>query len=162
MAISPVIKNYRDGTILLEDGSVGGLTVQFETGDLKASGFMESQTGITMYLDRGSFAGVRKQNYTPITGSFTAHCTDISDGVNKTLMDIVDKTGAYAGGTSTLGVNADVWTIDITLTIEGTAFGDATDHVIKLEDCHCTIEFAEGDPDSFSISFTCYGTNTLT
>ena len=162
MAISPVVKNFRDGTIKLEDALVGALTVQFESGDLKASGFMQGQAGITMYLDRGEFGQLRKQNYTPVTGSFTAHCTEISDATNKNLMDIVGKTGAYALGTSTSGANADVWTLDLTITIEGTNFGDASDHVIKLEDCHCTIDFAEGDPDTFSISFTCCGPITLT
>lgn len=164
MAISSVIKNFRNGTIKLEDGTGSPitLTVQYESGDFKGTGFLQGQIGIVAYLDRGDFSGLRKQNFTPVSGSFSAHMTDLADGTEKNLIDAVRKAGAFAAGVSTSGTNADVWTLDITWTVEGTDFGDASDHVLKLEDCHCTIDVSEGDPNSFTISFTCYGTITTT
>ena len=51
---------------------------------------------------------------------------------------------------------------EVTLTIEGTDHGDSADHTIVLDDCTCSVDFAAGDPNSLSVSFTCYGTFTLT
>jgi len=70
------------------------------------------------------------------------------------------KTGTFVSGVSTLGANADVWSFDMVLTIEGTAFGDAHDHIITMTDCVGTFDFAEGDPNAFSISLEILGTVT--
>ena len=116
-----------------------------------------------MYLDRGDFGSLRYTNFTPPTFSFTAYMTEVSDATNKNLMDAVSKTGAFAAGVSTLGSAASVpWTLNVTWTIEGTDDGDASDHVIALTNCHLKIDAKEGDPNTFSISGTCYGTITLT
>ena len=43
-------------------------------------------------------------------------------------------------------------------TVEGTNFGDAADHVLTANDVHITsCDIAEGDPNSYTISFTVYG-----
>jgi hypothetical protein len=65
------------------------------------------------------------------------------------------KGGPFSGNTST--VSGEVYTIDIRLTVEGTDYGDSADPTITLSDCYCTIDFSEGDPDTLSVSFTCYG-----
>jgi len=72
------------------------------------------------------------------------------------------KRGAFSSAVSTLGANAEVYAVKLTLTIEGTDHGDAADHTIVLDDCTCSVDFAEGDPNSLSVSFTCYGAITLT
>jgi len=165
MALSAIVKNFRSGTIAMQDatGTPIALTVAYETGDFALSGVMQGQMEVAMYLDRGDFGSVRKTNFTPATFSFTAHMTEISDATNKNLMDIISKTGAWASGVSTMGTGVDVvWTIDITWTIEGTDAGDASDHIVALTKCHCKIDAKEGDPNSFSISGTVYGTITLT
>ena len=162
MPLSSVVKNFRDGSILLEDGSgvVLTLTVQYENGDFSAEGFNQGEHEVTSYLDRGEFGSLRKTNRKFPTFTFSAQLTEISDATNKNLFDIVRKTGAFAAGVSTLGTNADVWTLDVTWTVEGTNFGDASDHVLKLEDCFLEIAIAEGDPDAFTITGTCYGART--
>ena len=66
MAISSVVKNFRDGTILIEDGTGTPLavTVQYEAGDFSITGLNESNTDATTYLDRGELGSVRKTNRT--------------------------------------------------------------------------------------------------
>lgn len=159
MPISSVVKNFRDGTITLSDGTTPTpltLTVQFETGDFSISGLSQGNTEATTYLDRGVLGSVRLTNQTFPTISFTAHMTDISDATNKTLWDAVNKTGSYASAVSTIG-SSDVYGLTVKLVVEGTNFGDATDHEITCVGVHLSIDFAEGDPNSFTLNGTIYG-----
>lgn len=164
MAISSVVKNFRDGTIVLSDGTGTPLTVtiQFENGDLSISGTNQGNYEHTKYLDRGELGSIRKTTRMFPTGSFTCQMTDLSDATDRLIWDMVNKTGAFASAVSTLGANADLYTLKIVLTVEGTNFGDATDHVLNLNDCRCSIDFAEGDPSNFTINFEVLGTITAT
>jgi hypothetical protein len=164
MPISAVVKNFRDGTITLADGTTPtplSVIVQYEAGDFSITGLSESNTETTTYLDRGDLGSVRKTSRTFPTFSFTAHMTDLSDATNKTIWDAVNKTGAFATAVSTI-TGSDVYGLKVTLAVEGTNFGDATDHTLELNGCHCTVDFSEGDPNSFSINGTVYGTITAT
>ena len=144
MPISSVVKNFRDGTILIEDGTTPtpiSVTVQYEAGDFSISGLNESNTEVTTYLDRGELGSVRKTSRTFPTFSFSAHMTDLSDATQKTLW----------------------YGLKVTLTIEGTNFGDLpADHILVMTGCHMSIDFAEGDPNSFTLNGTVYGTITAT
>ena len=165
MAVSTVVKNFRDGTILVEDATSPtplAYTVQFEAGDFSVSGLMANQKEVTTYLDRGDLGSVRYTNQTFPSGSFSVHFTDLSDSSDKLLADALTKRGAFSAAVSTLGANAEVYAVKLTLTIEGTDHGDSADHTIVLDDCTCSVDFAEGDPNSLSVSFTCYGAITLT
>lgn len=161
MAESVVPKNFRDGSLLIEDGTGTPLnyTVAYEAGDFS---FDIGKDEIAVYMDRGSVASVRKTNQGLPTGSFSVHFRDLTDGSNETLTDILDKSGAFAAAVSTLGANADVYTVKITFTVEGSDHGDPADHVISFDDCYCTWSLAEGDPSTTSVSFTSYGTTTQT
>jgi hypothetical protein len=163
MAISSVVKNFRDGTLTFEDGTGSPITliVQYEEGNFSLSGLQEGLTEINTYLDRGVLGSVRKTNASFPTFSFNAYLTDISDGTDTTLPDLVMKTGAYASAVSTLGANADVMTYKLTWVVEGTNFGDSADHTVILDDCHIMIDMSEGDPDTFSVSGTVFGTVTM-
>lgn len=162
MAISSVVKNFRDGTIVLSDGTGTPLTVtiQFENGDLSMSGANAGQVDHTKYLDRGELGSVRRTSRTFVTGSFSCQMTDLSDSTDRLIWDMVNKTGSFASAVSTLGANADLYTLKIVLTVEGTNFGDSADHVLTMNDCRCSIDFAEGDPNSFTINFEVLGTIT--
>jgi len=164
MAISSVVKNFRDGTILIEDGTGTPLavTVQFEAGDFSLSGLNQGNVEATTYLDRGELGSVRKTSRTFPTFTFSAHMTDLSDATDKLLWDAVNKTGAFAAAVSTGGTASDVYMLKVTLTIEGTNFGDAADHVIIMNNSHLAIDFAEGDPNSFTLNGTVYGAITAT
>lgn len=162
MAISTVVKNFRDGTIVVSDGTGTPLTVtvQFENGDLSLSGTNQGNFEHTKYLDRGELGSVRKTNRMFPTGSFTCQMTDLSDATDRLIWDIVNKTGSFASAVSTLGANADLYTLKIVLTVEGTQFGDSADHVLTMNDTRCSIDFAEGDPSNFTINFEVLGTIT--
>jgi hypothetical protein len=164
MAISSVVKNFRDGTILIEYGTGTPLavTVQFEAGDFSLSGLNQGNVEATTYLDRGELGSVRKTSRTFPTFTFSAHMTDLSDATDKLIWDAVNKTGAFASAVSTGGTASDVYMLKVTLTIEGTNFGDAADHVIIMNNCHLAIDFAEGDPNSFTLNGTVYGAITAT
>lgn len=164
MAISSVVKNFRDGSIQLKDGTGTPLTVtvQFENGDLSLSGTNQGNYEHTKYLDRGELGSIRKTNRMFPTGSFSCQMTDLSDATDRLIWDIVNKTNSFSAAVSTLGANADLYTLDIVLTIEGTNFGDSADHVLTMEDCRCSIDFAEGDPNSFTINFEVLGAITAT
>jgi hypothetical protein len=164
MAVSSVVKNFRDGTILIEDGTGTPLavTVQFEAGDFSISGLNQGNIEATTYLDRGDLGSVRKTSRTFPTFSFSAHMTDLSDATDKLLYDAVNKTGAFASAVSTGGTASDVYMLKVTFTVEGTNFGDSADHVMILNNCHLSLDLSEGDPNSFSISGTVYGAITAT
>ena len=161
MAISSIVKNLRDGALQLEDGTGTPLavTVQYEAGDFSLTGLTSGQKEITTYLDRGDLGSVRHTNQTFPSVSFSAHMTDISDGTELTLPDIVMKQGAFAAAVSTLGANADVYTLKLTWTV--TEPGGAS-HVVVCDDVALSIDMSEGDPNSFAISGTVYGSITMT
>jgi hypothetical protein len=164
MPISSVVKNFRDGTITLSDATTPtplSVTVQYETGDFSVTGLSQGNLEATTYLDRGDLGSVRLTSRTFPTFSFTAHMTDLSDATNKTLWDAVNKTGAFAAAISGI-TGSDVYGLKVLLSVEGTNFGDATDHTLELAGCHLTIDFSEGDPNSFSLNGTVYGTITAT
>lgn len=164
MAASTVIKNFRDGTIKLDDGTTPTpitLTVSLDAGDFSISGLNQGNTEATTYLDRGDLGSVRLTNRSFPTFSFSAHMADLSDATDKLLWNAINKDGAWAAALSTIA-GSDVYGLKVTLTIEGTNFGDTADHVLVLNGCHMSIDFAEGDPNSFTINGTVYGTITAT
>jgi len=162
MPISSVVKNFRDGTITLADNGINTLTIQYEAGDLSLSGVNQGQVEHTKYLDRGELGSIRRTNRSFPTGSFSCQMTEFSDASNTNIWDLVNKTGAFSAAVSTLGANADLYTLKITLVVEGSNFGDPSDHTLEMDDCRCTIDFSEGDPSSFTINFEVLGTITAT
>lgn len=164
MALSAVAKTKRDGKITLKDGTGTPVTldVVYEDGDFSFEGLSKHQAELIAFFDRGVFYSLRKSNQKFITGKFTAHITELSDAANGVLMDFIRFTNQYSANVSTLGANAEVKTLDVLWTIEGTDHGDASDHTLQLDDCACEIGAAEGEPNKESISFTCYGAVTVT
>jgi len=164
MALQTDALNFRDGSILIEDGTGVPLdvTVQYEAGDLAISGLNQSLSGsydLTAYMDRGELHTVRKTNRTFPQISFTATYTDLSDGTAETLPDIVLQNGAFSAAVSTLGANADVYALKISWTVTDPGGGT---HILTADDVALSIDIAEGDPNTFSISGTVYGAITLT
>lgn len=158
MALSTVVKNFTDGSIQLKDGTGTPITVtvQFSDGDFSASGFQEQMNEVVAYETRGVLNSVRHTVRKYITFSFTAQMSQFTNATAY-LSDAVLKNGAFSAAVSTLGTTADVYTLDVVFTVEGTNFGDSADHTFTLEDCHLSLDFAEGDPNKFTINGTCYG-----
>jgi hypothetical protein len=158
MAVSTIVKTKCDGTILIEDsGGTNTLTVAYENGDMAID--IPGRT-VSVFLDRGKFGSTPSLRYgddQPVTFSFTAHLRDLSDAAAGTLMDIISNGGHFAASwVSRGGSAAEVKTVQVTLTIEGTNHGDAADHTIVMDHCHLTGSISEGDPDTISLSGTAY------
>ena len=160
MALSTVIKHLFDGSISVSDGTGTPVTLAllYTTGDLSITGLMETQNATVKYETRGSFHSARKAARTYATGSFTLQIADYSDATSQTAADMFLKQNSFLANESTLGANADVYTLDITLTVEGTNHGDAADHTIVMTDCDCTVDHSEGEPNTLTVSFEVLGT----
>ena len=159
MPNSTVVKNMADGTIVLKDGTGTPITVtiKFDNADFSIDGLKAKLRETTAYQHRGVLSSVRHTTRTFPTGTLTCSMSEFTSATATSVSDAILKNGAFAAAVSTLGTNADVYTLDILVTEEGTTFGDATDHSFTLEDCECSLAYSEGDPNTFSISFTCYG-----
>lgn len=163
MASSNVVKNFVDGTLVVRDGSVVPLnvTVRFDRGDLAISGLKQKLRETVAYETRGVTRTVRHTNRAYPSGSFSCLLTQFVDtgGTSAQLADMIHGTtgSGFAARVSTLGTLADVMAFDLRFTAEGTNFGDSADHLVVLEDCELSYDFAEGDPDSLTFNFVCYG-----
>lgn len=164
MAASFITKHLYDGSIKLKDGTGTPveLVVPFSVGDFNATGLQAVQRQTVAYETRGVFHRARKAGRTYVTGSFTFQMADYSDGAERTAMDFVLQRGSYAANLSKFGANADVYAIDIELTVAGTVLGDTADHVADFADCDVVLDFSEGEPNTGTITWTCYGDYTIT
>ena len=167
MAESNIVKNFRDGTLSLLDGTGTPVTytVTIESGDLKVSGqnFTGKSYEIATYEDRGELCGLRKTTRKYPSGTFSCHFRGFTGATGSgTVKDFLLFRNAYSGNTSTTSLG-DVKTVDIKLTIEGTDLGDSADHTTTLEDCVIdAVDFEEGDPNKLTINFRVLGLITDT
>lgn len=158
MAESTIVKTKRDGTLTFTDlAAASSYIVAFEAGDLSIT--IAGRT-VNLFLDRGIMSdppAIRYGDDQPMSGTFTAQFRDATDAAAETLLDILTQ-GGHVGSTwvSTGGANAEVFTVDLTWTIEGTDHGDAADHTIVLKHCYMTGSVADGDPAIISITFSSY------
>ena len=162
---SAFLKNFTDGTLTVKDGtgSPVALVVQNCQGDFGLSGLSADQKEIVAYQTRGALSTLRTTNQSFPTGSFSIMMSELSDGTLTTLVDFLLKQGSYSSNVSTIGTaTSSPYAVLIELQIEGTDAGDAADHVISCDDCVCTVDFAEGDPNTISVSFTVYGSISMT
>jgi len=163
MAVSTFVKNFTHGSLLLSDGTGTPvtLTVDCMNGDFSISGLAKILRETAKYESRGLLKSVAHTTRTYPSGSFSAMMTAFTEAIAPgTLADFVLNQAAYSANVSTLGASAQVYAIDLVVTIEGTDFGDAADHTFTLSDCRCTIDFAEGDPNQFTLNFEVLGAVT--
>lgn len=162
MAASTVIKHFTDGTLTLSDGTATpvSLVIPFDTGDLSYSGQQQTQQDVVAYQTRGSLHSVRHAARNFVTGSFSFMVADFSDATDQTAIDFLLKLGSYSANTTTLTNSPEVYAVDLLWTVEGTDHGDASDHSCTMTDIVCTLDMAEGEPDTVTVSFTCYGSIT--
>ena len=155
MAASQIIKHWKDGALTLSDGTGTPVTlvVPFDNGDFTVSGFNADDAELKIYKTRGTKRSFRKGQDLEYSGSFSAAFADLSDAVESTLIDFVNKSGSYSGNLSTSVDKGDVYTNDLLWTV---TYGGET-HTITLSDCYITWDVSEGEPDSFSITFQVLG-----
>lgn len=156
MAASVVPKIMRDGTITVISGGGSPVTytVAYEDGDFS---FSKDKDARIVIRDRGTIVGVRKGESPVISGSFTVHQRELTDANALSLVDMLDKTGAASGHTSTGSGAYEDFMVDLKLTIEGTLHGDTHDGSATFSKCIATWSFSEGAPNKVSVSFECFG-----
>jgi hypothetical protein len=144
----------RDVVITLEDatGTPIVCTVQFEEGDLSIDGFEQGNAPVNWFRDRGVIYAGRLADEEPISISFSCDANEITDATEKLVSDALNKTGAFASGVSTWGANAEIWTVKMTVTIERTNFGGASDDVFTFDYFRGKAAWAEGDRARWTIS----------
>lgn len=162
MPSSTFPKNNMDGSLVLSDatGTPITLTVPFEQGNFTISALKKALRETAAYQSRGVLIGVRHTNRTFPTFSFSAVMSSFTSATSNSLSDAILRNGAWAAAVSTLGANADVYTLKATFSVEGSNFGDSSDHSFALNDCELSLDFAEGDPNVFTVSGVVYGTVT--
>ena len=160
MAYSTIPKAKKDGVLSLLDGTGSPviLEVAYEEGNFS---FETPVRDEVVVRDRGSITTVRQGDEQPITGSFNFFMRQFTDSSNAgSIQNFITGTGAYSSNVST-GIAGSIfvehYSIDIQYRAEGTAFGDDSDHQAQFSKCVCTLSFAEGDPNAFTLNFTCYG-----
>tara|TARA_Y100000310_G_C20685161_1_gene818510 strand:- start:1077 stop:1532 length:456 start_codon:yes stop_codon:yes gene_type:complete len=141
-----------------DNAAANSLTISYEAGDFQLS----IGANVVANLDRGKFGAtpsLRLSDDQAMTATFTAYLRDFSDATYATLEEIILQSGDVGSNwVSTLGSDAEVFTLDLTWTVEGTDHGDASDHVLTIPFCHVTGSLSEGDPNQVSISITSYAT----
>ena len=166
MAISPHIKNSRQGSLTIAGGSGTTYTLSMTEGDFSVSDLMagpnDKPTQVEAIMDRGVFHDLVHTTQVFPTASFSGNWTEISDSTERTPLDIATARGAYASEVSTLGVGKP-HTVNLTWQVEGTDLGDGSDHSLVMNDCFLTFSGQEGMPsNTFTISVTCYGSIVAT
>ena len=159
MAYSTVPKVRRDGTLTLKDGGGPAVTlaISYEEGNFAFETPLDDQTVIR---DRSSITTVRKGDEQPITGSFSFYFRAFTSSDVGGVRDFLLAQNAYSANVTTGTTGSpyvEHYCIDIEFKVEGTDLGDSADHTATLLKCVCSLSFAEGDPDTYSLSFTCYG-----
>lgn len=158
MAYSTAPKVRRDGVIKLRDGTTPtpvSLTVDYEEGNFS---FEQTKADRTIIRDRGTIKSVRKGDDQPITGSFTIFMRQFTSSSAGSVLDFINKTGSYSSNvSSSSAVSTDEYAINIVFEVDGDAVGDSDgDTLATFDTCICTASFAEGDPNTITVSFECF------
>jgi hypothetical protein len=161
MAESTILRTKRDGQIVISDNAgANSYTLAYEPGDFSYT--IPDQTTVNT-LDRGIFGAtpsLRPGDDQPMTLGFSAHQRDVGDtgGAYATLEDILYRyTGGYVdtNWVSTMGANADFFTVTVALTIDGAIAGEA-DKTLTFNFVRLTGGASEGDPNVVTVSGTAY------
>jgi hypothetical protein len=162
--LSTYAKNFTHGSVKILDGtSVTPLEVSLDCdmGDISLSGLVDGLYEIIKYERRGRLKSVARGTRVYPSGSLTAMWAQFTDVDAGTVEDMLSGHAgtAYAARIGTLGAGRPV-TFDIVVTIEGTDFGDDFDHTFTMTDCRIVHDWAEGDPDTISLSWEVLGAIT--
>ena len=156
MAYSTVPKTRRDGKITLKDNGAVTLDVAYEEGNLSFSVPVDDQVVIR---DRNTISTVRRGPEQPITGTFSFYFREFTDAAVGGVRDFITGSNAYSANVSTGSTGSpyvEHFCVDIAFEIDGSTFSE-TDHTATMTRCVCVLDFSEGDPDVYSLSFTSYG-----
>lgn len=160
MAASNIIKHSDDGgSIVLSDGTGTPLTltIRWDSADFAVTSLVPDLREVVVYDLRGQIVNIRKGKPAIPSLSFSAMVSDLSESTGGTILDWLAKRAPFASRVSTSTAIGDVDTCTVTVTFEGTTYGDGADQTIACEKVALSCDFATGGPNKFSISGTVYG-----
>jgi hypothetical protein len=148
MALETIVRTLRDGALTISDasGTPKTITLPYTSGNLKYDcGGKDPQ----VFRSRGAFGStpaVRNGDDQETTGEFEVYLTDLTDAAEGCITDILHNSGYFATTwVSTLGANAEVKTVKITFSVEGTNHG-GSDGTIVFAHCYLIGGLSEGYP----------------
>ena len=155
MAVSTVVRNFRDGELVVNDGTPTtplSLTLVLDLGNLTWTETEESAE----ILDRGRISGgqVRDGNDVPVELSFGIHVNQLigftEDPLDaKFLYEMVNNIGG--GFVSTLPAGQK-FALEYVFTIDGPNAGIGTEIITFGYVYKATLEFAEGDSNQLTFN----------
>jgi hypothetical protein len=161
MPVSAVLKNHTDGSVSFVDGTGSPITaaLKYSNGDFSVSGMRVGTQTTSRYQGRGLFRGSRLSEFEALAFTITCQMADFTAATGSVNpLDVMRKAGPFASAVSKYGANAQIMAYNLVFTVEGTNFGDSADHTLTLTNCEIeTIDFSEGDPNSFTINGVCTG-----
>ena len=151
----------KNGTILLEDatGTPIAITIQYEDGDFSHDPFEAGYMNVLFTKDRGMDSVPVETEEQTVGFTFTATATDVGDATDKTIPDVVMKTGAFAAGVSVFGAGRP-WGVKMTYTQEQSNYGAGADSSLIFAKVRLSYAYAEGLPGKFTITGRIFSPST--
>jgi hypothetical protein len=162
VAESTYIRTKRDVQMLIYDlGAVHTYTPNWMPGDLSWAGGEYEVVSSLNLGDFGSTPSLRKGNEQPLTGSLTVYLRDVGDTANAyaTMLEIcAPYTGRHvaANWIPTLGASADVLTLTLAVTIDGSFAGEADKTLTFTFVVFRLGGVQTGDPSTQTVNWTSY------
>ena len=133
MAESPIVRTKKDVAIVIQDNAAA--LSYSPTSNIGNFSWDTPMYDLVDIRDNGVLDGVRRGDDQPTTFSFGVNLTDVGDSSEITLPDICTDSGYWgSNATSTTNQESDVPTVDVLITVDGTAFGEA-DKTMTFADC---------------------------
>lgn len=150
MAESTVVRSKKDLTLTVQDsGASNTYSPTSWQGDFSYEAGLYNVVDI---LDNGALDNVRQGDEIPVSCSWTQNLTDPGDGTEFTIPDICEERGGWnSTATSTTNQQNDVFTQDVVVTVDGTAFGEA-DKSVTFSDMILRGSATFGYPASYAVS----------
>jgi hypothetical protein len=144
-AESSYVKTNTMGTLVISDGGAVTLTMLYDRGDVSVGPIQHKLNEHVKIERRGKFVSNAYGARIYPSFSFSCYVGNIvgSSGVAPgTPTEMLTALGAYAANTNVAGTGRPT-TVNLTLTMEGTNFGDTADETLRGNNVFCSIQFAE-------------------
>jgi hypothetical protein len=158
MALGTVTKHFTDVTLQFADGTGTPVTLTVPRVDVGISltGLSAESQEESAYQTRAVLNSVRAGALTFPSISMTIHFIEFTNAAVGNVLDFVFKTNGYSANTTTLA-NGDVYTVDVTMTVEGLGLGEGADGTITIPQVRFLADVTDGSPMTIGLTGTCYG-----
>lgn len=153
MAESTRVKIIRYGQLVISDGAGLSYTLTYWPGSLTVN--QPKREDVDIY-DRDDIAGQRAGRQAIGSISFQAHLRELANSVSATLIDVIEKTGAWAAATSVGAAAYEDFMVDIAYTSRASQSGDASDHVLTANTVKLSWDVSIENPSVINVQGKIY------